>query len=128
MKLKSGYKVEIRVMKENNDNTKEEEYYVIRDKIVGLHLRNKIYDSRVVADVNQYDEELNHGGTPLLDIMNVWDEKDELIFSKDKITLKGLEEQYNDYCDSTNCDFCKYKKYTDCKLTYILDSLNINFI
>lgn len=99
MKLKSGYKVEIRVMKENNDNTNEEEYYVIRDKIVGLHLRNKIYDSRVVADVNQYDEELNHGGTPLLDIMNVWDEKDELIFSKDKITLKGLEEQYNDYCD-----------------------------
>ena len=60
MKLKSGYNVEISVMKENNDNTNEEEYYVIRDKIVGLHLRNKIYDSRVVADVNQYDEELNH--------------------------------------------------------------------
>lgn len=82
--LKSGMKVEIRV-KEGNDS--REAYYVIRDMIVGLHIKNSTsysgpYDSRIVADINSYTEEFNHKESPLLDIMKIYDEYDNLLFDR----------------------------------------------
>ncbi|WP_288709614.1 hypothetical protein [uncultured Clostridium sp.] len=86
--LKSGMKVEIRV-KEGNDS--KEVYYIVRDMVVGLHLKDKVslfnpYDSRVVASVSGYTDEFNHKESPLLDIIRVYDEHDNLLFDRENKT------------------------------------------
>lgn len=83
--LKSGMRVTLRVKEGNN---KDEVYYIVRDMVVRLHLRDnaslfKPYDSRVVASVNKYTEEFNHKQTPLLDIMKIYDIDDALLFERD---------------------------------------------
>ncbi len=83
--LKSGMRVTLRVKEGNN---KDEVYYIVRDMVVGLHLKDKVslfnpYDSRVVASVGGYTDEFNHKETPLLDIMKVYDIDDTLLFERD---------------------------------------------
>lgn len=83
--LKSGMRVVLRAKEGNNKN---EAYYIVRDMVVGLHLKDKVsflnpYDSRVVAHIRGYTDELNHKETPLLDIMKVYDIDDTLLFERD---------------------------------------------
>ena len=83
--LKSGMRVTLRVKEGNNKN---EVYYIVRDMVIGLHLKDKIslfnpYDSRVVASVSGYTDEFNHKETPLLDIMKIYDIDDTLLFERD---------------------------------------------
>ena len=83
--LKSGMRVILRVKEGNN---KDEVYYIVRDMVVGLHLKDKIslfnpYDGRVVAHISGYTDEFNHKETPLLDIMKVYDIDDTLLFERD---------------------------------------------
>nr|DAQ39444.1 MAG TPA: hypothetical protein [Caudoviricetes sp.] len=83
--LKSGMRVTLRVKEGNN---KDEVYYIVRDMVVGLHLKDKAslfnpYDSRVVAHVSGYTDEFNHKETPLLDIMEIYDIDDTLLFERD---------------------------------------------
>lgn len=82
--LKSGMRVTLRVKEGNN---KDEVYYIVRDMVVGLHLKDKAslfnpYDSRVVAHINGYTDEFNHKETPLLDIMEIYDIDDTLLFER----------------------------------------------
>lgn len=83
--LKSGMRVTLRVKEGNN---KDEVYYIVRDMVVGLHLKDKVsflnlYDSRVVAHIKGYTDEFNHKETPLLDIMKIYDIDDTLLFERD---------------------------------------------
>lgn len=83
--LKSGMRVTLRVKEGNNE---DEVYYIVRDMVVGLHLKDKAslfnpYDSRVVAHINGYTDEFNHKETPLLDIMKIYDIDDTLLFERD---------------------------------------------
>lgn len=83
--LKSGMRVVLRVKEGNNKN---EVYYIVRDMVVGLHLKDKVsflnpYDSRVVAHIRGYTDEFNHKETPLLDIMKIYDIDDTLLFERD---------------------------------------------
>lgn len=82
--LKSGMRVTLRVKEGNN---KDEVYYIVRDMVVGLHLKDKAslfnpYDSRVVAHISGYTDEFNHKETPLLDIMEIYDIDDTLLFER----------------------------------------------
>lgn len=82
--LKSGMRVTLRVKEGNN---KDEVYYIVRDMVVGLHLKDKAslfnpYDSRVVAHISGYTDEFNHKETPLLDIMKIYDIDDTLLFER----------------------------------------------
>lgn len=82
--LNSGMRVTLRVKEGNN---KDEVYYIVRDMVVGLHLKDKIslfnpYDSRVVAHISGYTDEFNHKETPLLDIMEIYDIDDTLLFER----------------------------------------------
>lgn len=82
--LKSGMRVTLRVKEGNN---KDEVYYIVRDMVVGLHLKDKVslfnpYDSRVVAHISGYTDEFNHKETPLLDIMKIYDIDDTLLFER----------------------------------------------
>ncbi len=113
--LKSGMKVEIRV-KEGNDS--REVYYIIRDMVVGLHLKDKAslfnpYDSRVVANVNGYTDEFNHKETPLLDIMKVYDIDDTLLFERDTDWTKvkiGEDVEYFENNKWNDAKFVFYEK------------------
>lgn len=83
--LKSGMRVTLRVKEGNNE---DEVYYIVRDMVVGLHLKDKAslfnpYDSRVVAHISGYTDEFNHKETPLLDIMEIYDIDDTLLFERD---------------------------------------------
>lgn len=83
--LKSGMRVVLRVKEGNNKN---EVYYIVRNMVVGLHLKDKVsflnpYDSRVVAHIRGYTDEFNHKETPLLDIMKIYDIDDTLLFERD---------------------------------------------
>ena len=56
--LKSGMRVTLRVKEGNNE---DEVYYIVRDMVVGLHLKDKAslfnpYDSRVVAHISGYTD------------------------------------------------------------------------
>jgi hypothetical protein len=82
--LKSGMRVTLRVKEGNNE---DEVYYIVRDMVVGLHLKDKAslfnpYDSRVVAHISGYTDEFNHKETPLLDIMEIYDIDDTLLFER----------------------------------------------
>lgn len=83
--LKSGMRVTLKVKEGNNE---DEVYYIVRDMVVGLHLKDKAslfnpYDSRVVAHISGYTDEFNHKETPLLDIMKIYDIDDTLLFERD---------------------------------------------
>ena len=113
--LKSGMKVEIRVKEGNN---KDEVYYIIRDMVVGLHLKDKVslfnpYDSRVVASVSGYTDEFNHKETPLLDIMKVYDIDDTLLFERDTDWTKvkiGEDVEYFENNKWNDAKFVFYEK------------------
>lgn len=111
--LKSGMRVILRVKEGNN---KDEIYYIVRDMVVGLHLKDKVsflnpYDSRVVAHINGYTDEFNHKETPLLDIMKIYDIDDTLLFERDTDWTKveiGEDVEY----------FTLNKKWNDAKFVF----------
>lgn len=113
--LKSGMKVEIRV-KEGNDS--KEVYYIVRDMVVGLHLKDKVslfnpYDSRVVASVSSYTDEFNHKETPLLDIIKIYDIDDTLLFERDTDWTKveiGEDVEYFENNKWNDAKFVFYEK------------------
>lgn len=118
--LKSGMRVTLRVKEGNN---KDEVYYIIRDMVVGLHLKDKVsyfnpYDSRVVASIGGYTDEFNHKESPLLDIMKVYDEYDNLLFDRenktdwDKVKL-GTDVEYYDNNKWNDAKFVFYYKDSD---------------
>lgn len=111
--LKSGMRVTLRVKEGNNE---DEVYYIIRDMVVGLHLKDKAslfnpYDSRVVAHISGYTDEFNHKETPLLDIMKIYDIDDTLLFERDTDWTKveiGEDVEY----------FTLNKKWNDAKFVF----------
>lgn len=111
--LKSGMRVTLRVKEGNN---KDEVYYIVRDMVVGLHLKDKAslfnpYDSRVVAHISGYTDEFNHKETPLLDIMKIYDIDDTLLFERDTDWTKveiGEDVEY----------FTLNKKWNDAKFVF----------
>lgn len=111
--LKSGMRVTLRVKEGNN---KDEVYYIVRDMVVGLHLKDKAslfnpYDSRVVAHISSYTDEFNHKETPLLDIMKIYDIDDTLLFERDTDWTKveiGEDVEY----------FTLNKKWNDAKFVF----------
>lgn len=111
--LKSGMRVTLRVKEGNNE---DEVYYIVRDMVVGLHLKDKAslfnpYDSRVVAHISSYTDEFNHKETPLLDIMKIYDIDDTLLFERDTDWTKveiGEDVEY----------FTLNKKWNDAKFVF----------
>lgn len=111
--LKSGMRVALRVKEGNNE---DEVYYIVRDMVVGLHLKDKAslfnpYDSRVVAHISSYTDEFNHKETPLLDIMKIYDIDDTLLFERDTDWTKveiGEDVEY----------FTLNKKWNDAKFVF----------
>lgn len=105
--LKSGMRVTLRVKEGNN---KDEVYYIVRDMVVGLHLKDKAslfnpYDSRVVAHISGYTDEFNHKETPLLDIMKIYDIDDTLLFERNTDWTKveiGEDVEYFEGNDTWN--------------------------
>ena len=111
--LKSGMRVTLRVKEGNNE---DEVYYIVRDMVVGLHLKDKAslfnpYDSRVVAHISGYTDKFNHKETPLLDIMKIYDIDDTLLFERDTDWTKveiGEDVEY----------FTLNKKWNDAKFVF----------
>lgn len=111
--LKSGMRVALRVKEGSN---KGEVYYIVRDMVVGLHLKDKVslfnpYDSRVVAHISGYTDEFNHKETSLLDIMKIYDIDDTLLFERDTDWTKveiGEDVEY----------FTLNKKWNDAKFVF----------
>jgi hypothetical protein len=113
--LKSGMRVTLRVKEGNNE---DEVYYIVRDMVVGLHLKDKAslfnpYDSRVVAHISGYTDEFNHKETPLLDIMEIYDIDDTLLFERDADWTKaeiGEDVEYFENNKWNNAKFVFYDK------------------
>ena len=113
--LKSGMRVTLRVKEGNNE---DEVYYIVRDMVVGLHLKDKAslfnpYDSRVVAHISGYTDEFNHKETPLLDIMEIYDIDDTLLFERDTDWTKveiGEDVEYFENNKWNDAKFVFYEK------------------
>lgn len=111
--LKSGMRVTLRVKEGNN---KDEVYYIIRDMVVGLHLKDKAslfnpYDSRVVAHISGYTDEFNHKETPLLDIMEIYDIDDTLLFERDADWTKAEIGEDVEYFENNKWNDAKFVFY-----------------
>ena len=113
--LKSGMRVTLRVKEGNN---KDEVYYIVRDMVVGLHLKDKaslfnLYDSRVVAHINGYTDEFNHKETPLLDIMEIYDIDDTLLFERDANWTKAEIGEDVEYFENNKWKDAKFVFYDE---------------
>lgn len=111
--LKSGMRVTLRVKEGNN---KDEVYYIVRDMVVGLHLKDKAslfnpYDSRVVAHISGYTDEFNHKETPLLDIMEIYDIDDTLLFERDADWTKAEVGEDVEYFEDNKWNDAKFVFY-----------------
>ena len=111
--LKSGMRVTLRVKEGNN---KDEVYYIVRDMVVGLHLKDKAslfnpYDSRVVAHISGYTDEFNHKETPLLDIMEIYDIDDTLLFERDADWTKAEIGEDVEYFENNKWNDAKFVFY-----------------
>lgn len=111
--LKSGMRVTLRVKEGNN---KDEVYYIVRDMVVGLHLKDKVslfnpYDSRVVAHISGYTDEFNHKETPLLDIMKIYDIDDTLLFERDADWTKAEIGEDVEYFENNKWNDAKFVFY-----------------
>lgn len=113
--LKSGMRVILRVKEGNN---KDEVYYIVRDMVVGLYLKDKVsffdpYDSRVVAHVSGYTDEFNHKETPLLDIMEIYDIDDTLLFERDTDWTKVEIGEDVEYFENNKWNDAKFVFYDE---------------
>lgn len=111
--LKSGMRVTLRVKEGNNE---DEVYYIVRDMVVGLHLKDKAslfnpYDSRVVAHISGYTDEFNHKETPLLDIMEIYDIDDTLLFERDADWTKAEIGEDVEYFENNKWNDAKFVFY-----------------
>lgn len=111
--LKSGMRVTLRVKEGNNE---DEVYYIVRDMVVGLHLKDKVslfnpYDSRVVAHISGYTDEFNHKETPLLDIMEIYDIDDTLLFERDADWTKAEIGEDVEYFENNKWNDAKFVFY-----------------
>lgn len=111
--LKSGMRVTLRVKEGNNE---DEVYYIVRDMVVGLHLKDKAslfnpYDSRVVAHISGYTDEFNHKETPLLDIMEIYDIDDTLLFERDAGWTKAEIGEDVEYFENNKWNDAKFVFY-----------------
>lgn len=111
--LKSGMRVTLRVKEGNNE---DEVYYIVRDMVVGLHLKDKaslfnLYDSRVVAHISGYTDEFNHKETPLLDIMEIYDIDDTLLFERDADWTKAEIGEDVEYFENNKWNDAKFVFY-----------------
>lgn len=111
--LKSGMRVTLRVKEGNNE---DEVYYIVRDMVVGLHLKDKAslfnpYDSRVVAHISGYTDEFNHKETPLLDIMEIYDIDDTLLFERDAGWTKAEVGEDVEYFEDNKWNDAKFVFY-----------------
>lgn len=111
--LKSGMRVTLRVKEGNNE---DEVYYIVRDMVVGLHLKDKAslfnpYDSRVVAHISGYTDEFNHKETPLLDIMEICDIDDTLLFERDADWTKAEIGEDVEYFENNKWNDAKFVFY-----------------
>lgn len=111
--LKSGMRVTLRVKEGNNE---DEVYYIVRDMVVGLHLKDKAslfnpYDSRVVAHISGYTDEFNHKETPLLDIMKIYDIDDTLLFERDADWTKAEIGEDVEYFENNKWNDAKFVFY-----------------
>lgn len=111
--LKSGMRVTLRVKEGNNE---DEVYYIVRDMVVGLHLKDKAslfnpYDSRVVAHISGYTDEFNHKETPLLDIMEIYDIDDTLLFERDADWTKSEIGEDVEYFENNKWNDAKFVFY-----------------
>ena len=122
--LKSGMKVTLRVKEGNN---KDEVYYIIRDMVVGLHLKDKVsffdpYDSRIVARVSGYTDEFNHKESPLLDIIKIYDEYDNLLFDREK---EGNKTDWSKIEVGVNVEYYENNKWNDAKFVFYIKEKDI---